>query len=98
MNATNRIFSDVETGEKFRLHVHPETHDFALISDGSEKLAKGCEVNGFFICSHCHIEIKLSTENKPKIVSLNTTQFYNVKFGEKITHKKYAGFKRFIKA
>ena len=91
---TERTFSDVEDGEKFVLHTHAQTHDFYLISDGSEKHAKGTEANGFYISAHSPVQIKI---NGKKVISLNTGQFYNLKEGEEITHKKFAGFKKFTK-
>lgn len=93
MERTNRSFNDVESGEKFILY--KEANDnFRLISDGSEKHAKGTEVNGFYICAHCGVTLKI--DNK-KQIHLPMGTFYNLKEDEKITHKKYIGFEKFTK-
>lgn len=94
MIPTQRTFRDIETGEYFRLYEHPERHTFKLISDGSKKFAPGTEVNGFYICAHCGVDIKI---NSQKIVNLDMGSFYNLKEGEKITHKKFFMQKRFSK-
>lgn len=93
MVRTKRSFKDVEDKEVFVLYT--ETNgDYALISDGSEKYAKGTQVNGFYICAHCGVSIKI---NNTKIVKLSQGEFYNLKEEEKITHKKFLGFKNFTK-
>ncbi len=97
MKATNRTFTDVENGIEFRLYMHDQTHEYALIYDGGTKstdYAKGTEINGFYISAHTDQQIKINGE---KLIKLNTGQFYNMKEGEVVTHKKYAGFKRFTK-
>lgn len=92
---TQRTFEDVETGEIFALYMHPETHEYKLISDGSNKLAAGAEVNGFYISAHSGITIKI---NGKRQMFIDRGQFYNLKEGETITHKKYVGFSKFTKA
>ena len=94
LDKSERTFNDVETNEKFSLYINPENHNFHLISEGSEKHAKGTEVNGFYICAHSPIAIKI---NGSKVIDLPTGTFYNLKENETITHKKYCGFKRFTK-
>ena len=94
MIATNRIYTDSGTGEKFRLHRNETNHDFSLISDGSKKLAKGTKVNGFYLCTFDAVSIKI---NNSRIVNLGMGEFYNLQEGEKVTHKKFAGFKKFRK-
>jgi len=94
MIATNRIYTDSGTGEKFRLHRNETNHDFSLISDGSEKLAKGTEVKGFYLCAFDAVSIKI---NNSKIVNLGMGEFYNLQEGEKVTHKKFTLFKKFRK-
>lgn len=93
MQRTNRTFSDVETKEIFVLYVKPNGN-YELISDGSLKHAKGTQVNGFYICAHCDVTIKI---NNIKAVHLKQGTFYNLKENEQITHKKYIGFNRFTK-
>lgn len=95
LQKTQRSFKDVESSEIFNLFMDSDTHEFKLISDGSKKYAKRTEVNGFYICAHTSCTIKI---NGKKQVELPMGKFYNLKEGEKITHKKYCGFKRFSKA
>jgi uncharacterized membrane protein YfhO len=91
---TQRSFKDVETKEIFCLLMDDETKDFKLVSDGSEVFAKGTEVNGFYICAHTDVTIKI---NNSRQIKLNRGTFYNLKENEKITHKKFTGFSRFTK-
>lgn len=93
MERTRRSFKDVEDKEIFVLYTE-ENGRYRLISDGSEKFAKGTEVNGFYICAHCGVTIKI---NNSKIIKLDQGEFYNLKENEIITHKKYIGFKKFTK-
>ena len=96
LQKTQRQFKDVESGYYFQLY-KDNTDNFHLINDkyqGEEAPTIGTEVNGFFICAHCGITIKL---NGKKQVKLNTGEFYNTKEGEEITHKKYIGFSKFTK-
>lgn len=91
---SQRTFEDVESNERFRLYVNTETDTYRLVSDGSEKFAGGTEVNGFYIASHTPTQIKLNTK---KVISLNSGQFYTLKEGEVVTHRKFCGFNRFSK-
>lgn len=96
MTKTQRVFSDVETGFKWSLY-QDETDNFHLIMDepqGYSAPSIGSEVNGFYICAHTACTIRLNTKTD---VELPTGTFYNMKEGEKITHKKFIGFKRFTK-
>lgn len=93
MERTNRSFKDVEDKEIFVLYTD-EKERYRLISDGSEKFAKGTEVNGFYICAHCGVTLKI---NNSKIIKLDDGEFYNFKENEVVTHKKYIGFKKFTK-
>ena len=66
-----------------------------LIYEGQhEKIADGCEVNGFYISAHTGAEIKLNTGKK---IFVDRLEFYNCKEGEKVTHRKFIGFSRFSK-
>ena len=95
MQATQRTFKDVETGYNFRLYTSQDASKYHLIAEGQhDKMADGCEVNGFYISSHTGVTIKI---NNSKLVKLNTGQFYNLKEDEKITHKKFVGFSKFTK-
>ena len=94
MIATNRVYTDVETKEMFRLYSHPTNHSWHLISEGNKNIADGCEVNGFYLCAFDSVTIKI---NGSKIVSLGMGNFYNLKEGEIITHNKFAGFKKFTR-
>jgi hypothetical protein len=93
MERTNRKFTDIEENEVFVLYKE-KNDNYRLISDGSEKYAKGTEVNGFYICAHCGVTIKI---NGKKQITLSMGTFYNLKEDEKITHKKYTGFDKFTK-
>ena len=97
MTPTNRIFEDIETNSRYRLHVDNDTHAFKLFSEKPLKLddpGEGKEVNGFYICAHTGVTIKLNTG---KSIALNPLQFYKLKEGEEVTHKKYIGFTKFTK-
>jgi hypothetical protein len=94
--ATQKVFTDVETGFKFRLYTSNDASNYHLIAEGQhEEIADGCEVNGFYISAHSDVTIRLNTKSE---IKLTTNQFYNLKEGEAITHKKYLGFKKFTKA
>jgi hypothetical protein len=91
---TQRKFTDVETNEVFHLYMHPVRHEYKLVSHGSDKHCAGSEVNGFYLSAHSPMTLKI---NKTKLVELNTGEFYTMKEGEVITHKKYCGFTKFTK-
>ncbi len=94
---TKRKFEDVETNKVFCLYMHSETHEYKLIynsSVNSNDLANGAEINGFYISAHSGAQIKI---NNKKTVSLTIGQFYNLKEGEQVTHRKFTGFKKFTK-
>ncbi len=92
---TQRNYRDVETDVKYSLFINPQTHEYKLIiTEKNEKYAIGTEANGFYICSCTPAEIKL---NNNKVVKVNSGEFYNLKEGEKVTHHKFCGFKKFVK-
>lgn len=91
---TNRYFYDIETNEVCDLWMDNITHEFKLVHRGSEDTVKGSEVNGFYICAHSSVTIKI---NGKRQVHLQMGTFYHIKEGEKVTHKKYPGFKKFTK-
>ncbi len=96
MIATNRIYTDVETKHPFRLWMD-NADNYYLIADkpkSEQSPAEGTQINGFYICAHTGITIKI---NSKKTVKLNTGEFYNMKEGEAITHKKFIGFQKFTK-
>lgn len=93
MVRTNRSFNDVEDKEVFVLHTKNNS-EYSLISDGSDKYAKGTTVNGWYLCANCGISIKI---NNIKIVKLKQGEFYNLKENEIITHKKNIGSIKFTK-
>ncbi len=101
MTATERKFRDIETGKVFDLFIDETTKsNYKLIYTSSNlkdsaDMANGSEVNGSYIAAGYPMTIKL---NSKKIVYLPRGTFYNVKEGEEVTHRKYEGFKRFIKA
>lgn len=94
---TKRQFKDIEAdSEWWSLYRHENTGEFALFWDNDDEsvYAKGSSVNGFYICAHTSVSIKI---NNKKTINLDTNSFYNLKDGETITHKKYIGFKKFTK-
>jgi hypothetical protein len=92
---TQRTYTDAETGYNCRLHTSNDASKFHLIYEGQgEKIADGCEVNGFYISAHTGAEIKLNTGKK---IFVDRCNFYNLKEGEKVTHRKFIGFKKFTK-
>ena len=97
MLPTQRTFTDTETKDVFRLYANEDFSKYKLISDPTKKpmeMAGGTEVNGFYISAHTGVTIKL---NSVKTVKIGMGEFYNLKEGEVITHRKYTGFKRFTK-
>ena len=96
MYQTKRHFEDVETGRKFNLWMD-NADNYYLIAGPTERpedCTEGTQVNGFYISAHTGVTIKL---NGKKQILLDMGQFYNLKEGEIITHKKYTGFSRFTK-
>ena len=95
---TQRTFTDVETKKRFSLYQDEETKDFELIFDeptgDPTEHAKGTTVNGFYVAAHDDTEIKLNTK---KIVKLPRGYFYNLKEGEKVTHRKFTCLKQNFK-
>lgn len=58
---TQREFTDAETGIKYSLFMHQDTHDYKLIiTEKNDTLANGAEVNGFYICTHTDVQIKVN--------------------------------------
>ncbi len=95
MQPTQRVFLDAETGYKARLYTSLDGSKYHLIYEGqSDIIADGCEVNGFYISAHTGAEIKLNTDKK---IFVDSGSFYHLKEGERATHRKFIGFKRFSK-
>lgn len=94
MRPTQRVYTDKETNERFRLFVDDSTKDFRLLSDGSATHAPGTEVNGFYLCPFDACTIKLNTK---RTIPLSPGEFYNLKEGERVASRKFAGFNRFSK-
>jgi hypothetical protein len=96
MHQTKRTYQDVETGRKFNLWMD-NADNYHLIAGPPERpedCNEGTAVNGFYISAHTRQTIKL---NGKKLITLEMGQFYNLKAGEVITHKKYTGFSKFTK-
>lgn len=94
---TNRKVKNVISGDIFRLYNDPNGSVFRLISDSDDnngRIAGGSEVNGFYLVMNAGVTIKI---NGSKTIKLGPGEFYNLLDGEKITHKKYVGSKRFSK-
>ena len=95
MTATQRTYTDIETGYNTRLYTSLDGSKYHLIYEGQhDVIADGSEVNGFYISAHTGAEIKLNTGKK---IKLNMGNFYHLKEGEKVTHRKFTGFNRFSK-
>ena len=96
MKPTNRNYKDVETGEIFRFYAD-DNHNNKLIAESgvNKNLAGGTEVNGWYLSANHSVHLKI---NNKKIIKLSSGEFYNLKEGERITHRKYPTFdKRFSK-
>ena len=85
---SQRSYSNKETGQIFTLYTDSDKHTHHLID------SKGNEAKPFYVCAFDSVQIKI---NNSKIISLSMGEFYHLKEGEKATHKKYAGFKKFSK-
>lgn len=95
MQPTQRTFTNVETNQTCRLYTSNDASKYHLIYEGQPKeIADGSEVNGFYLAAHTGVTIKI---NNKKIVFISSGQFYPLKEGEKVTHKKYVGFNKFTK-
>lgn len=94
MNPTQRTYTDAETGHNTRLYTSLDNSKFHLIYEGQKDIADGTEVNGFYISAHTGAEIKLNTGKK---IFIDRGNFYHLKEGEKVTHRKFIGFSKFIK-
>ena len=94
MTPTNRTFIDVETGYKTRLYTSHDASKYHLIYEGQpQKIADGFEVNRWYIMT-VGGHIRLSTG---KTIALKFNEFYHLKDGERITHTKIEGQKKFRK-
>ena len=87
MSPTQRTYTDIETGKRFRMYTNHDHDIFKLICDGEE-------VGRFFACAFDSVTVRLNTGRE---ISLSSGQFCSLKDGELITHKRYAGFKKFTK-
>lgn len=96
MQATQRTYTDVETGHNCRLCTSQDNSKYHLIFEGNnpEAPSDGSEVNGFYIAAHTGTTIRLNTK---KEIFVGSGQYYNLKEGEKVTHRKFVGFQKFTK-
>lgn len=95
MEPSKRIYTNVETGNRYRLYTSNDASKYHLLAEGQlEKIADGSEVNGFYIAAHIGAHIKLNTG---KTIFVNSGEFYNLKEGEQVTHRKFVGFSKFTK-
>ena len=88
---TQRTYIDVETGNRCRLYTSNDASKYHLIHEGQNE---GSEVNRFYIAAHTGNTIRL---NNGKEIFVNSGQFYNLKEGETVTHRKFIGFNKFSK-
>ncbi len=95
MQQTQRTYTDTETGNVCRLYTSLDGSKYHLIYEGQPaQIADGTEVNGFYIAAHTGATIRL---NNKKEILVNSGQFYHLKEGEKVTHRKFTGFEKFYK-
>lgn len=95
MQETNRIFTDVETNLVCRLYTSCDASKYHLIFEGQpDIIADGCEVNGFYVAPFAPVHIKV---NNSRELYLEAGQFYNLKEGERVTHRKFITAKRYSK-
>jgi len=95
MQPTQRTYTDVETGYTCRLYTSLDGSKYHLIFEGqNDEIADGSEVNGFYIAAHTGAEIKLNTKKR---INVSSGQFYHLKEGETVTHRKFIGFDKFVK-
>ena len=85
---TQRSYKNVETDVFYDLYMDNDKHNYSLIDK------QGNRVNGFYLCPFDSVQIKLNTK---QIISLSYGEFYNLKEGETVTHRKFCGFKKFTK-
>ncbi len=88
MQPTQRTYTDVETGVNFRLFTSNDASKFHLINEEQG------EIKAFYISAHTGAEIKLNTG---KLKFVDRGEFYSLKEGEKVTHRKFIGFTKFAK-
>ena len=75
--ATQRIFTDSETGFKCRLYTSNDASKYHLIYEGqNEKIADGSEVNGFYISAHTNRQGYITHFYKIVIIYLITIWFW----------------------
>ncbi len=95
MKPTQRTYTDVENGHTCRLYTSNDASKYHLIYEGQpNEIANGCEVNGFYLAAHTGATIKT---NKGNELFVNRGEFYNLKEGEEVTHRKFIGFNKFSK-
>lgn len=95
MQQTQRTFTNVETGYNCRLCTSQDASKYHLIYEGQpEQIADGSEVNGFYISAHTGTTIRLNTK---KEIFIDRGEFYHLKEGEQVTHRKFIGFSKFTK-
>jgi len=96
MQATQRTYTNVETGFNCRLYTSLDGSKFHLIYEDNEPPApvEGTEVDRFYLAAHSGATIKLNTGKK---LEVSRGEFYNLKEGEQVTHRKFTGFSKFKK-
>lgn len=88
LKQTERSYRNIDDDKLYRLYMDNITHNYALINQDT------IIQDNFYLAAHTAVEIKI---NNSRIISLNRGFFCCLKPNEKVTHKKYAGFKRFTK-
>lgn len=87
MTKTQRSYTDKETGVVYRLH-----------TDQADRLRlidrQGNECKAFYLSASVNTAIKLNTGEQ---ISLSVGQFYTLKEGEQVTHRKFIGIGNFRK-
>lgn len=89
MRPTQRTYTNVETGRRYRLFNDSCTGAMELrAEDEVQEVLNGA----VYLCAFDSVTIRL---NNDKRISLGHSEFYALKPGEKVTHQKFAGFKNF---
>jgi len=87
MTRTNRTFTNAKTGKEYILFTSQDASKDHLITEEGEHAQR-------FYATAYEQTIKLNTG---KVISLEAGTFYELKDGEKVTHRRIAGRNKFTK-
>lgn len=89
MRPTQRTYTNVETKKTYRLFHDSNTGDLELRTENEmQEIFNGA----VYFCAFDSVTIRL---NNDRIIPLRMGEFYALKPGENVTHRKFAGFKQF---